>query len=47
MEFGTRPVEFGTIPVPRFFSCWIKVVKRTVENNYILKSENLEICNLS
>ena len=38
------PVDLtGTRPVPRFFSCWIKVKKTTIENGYILKSENLEM----
>ena len=35
------PVEFG--PVPRFFSCWIKVANITFENRYfkISKSRNV------
>ena len=41
---GPVPVDLaGTRPVPRFFSCWIKESKTTVENGYILKSENLEM----
>ena len=42
---GPVPVDFaGTRPVPRFFSDRVlnfKVAKKTVENIYSLKSENL------
>ena len=43
VEFGPVPgpvlVDLaGTRPIPRFFSCWIKVAKITVENKYIIKS---------
>ena len=41
---GPVPVDLaGTRPVPRFFytACFFKVAKRTVENRYSSKSENV------
>ena len=42
---GPVPVDLaGTKPVPRFFSERVfKIAKRTVENRYSLKSENVEM----
>ena len=45
---GPLPVDLaGTRPVPRFFSERVltvfNVVKRTVENRYSIKSENVEM----